>query len=102
MLPGHRLPLPLLGSVQIHVRGGATLVPYGSCGVDRPWPLFRDVLGSLFYLGSRIDALAARMEAGFDRVDARFDRVDARFDRADARMDAFSDKLSDHIERSAG
>jgi hypothetical protein len=37
-------------------------------------------LGTLFYMGSRIDALAARMDAGFDRVDAGFERVDARFD----------------------
>lgn len=48
-------------------------------------------LGTLFYLGSRIDALAAgldsRMDAGFGRVDARFDHVDARFDRVDARFD---------------
>jgi hypothetical protein len=41
-------------------------------------------LGSLFYLGSRIDALATRMEA--------------RFDRMDARLDGLGDKLSRHIE----
>ena len=44
--------------------------------------------GGIFYLGSRIDALAARMDAKFDRVDARFDRVDARFDALEARLDA--------------
>jgi hypothetical protein len=44
-------------------------------------------LGTLFYLGSRIDALAARMDARFDRVDARFDRVDERFDALAARLD---------------
>ena len=49
---------------------------------------FATSLGSLFYLGSRIDALAARMES--------------RFDRMDARMDGISDKLSDHIEHRAG
>ena len=55
-------------------------------------------LGTLFYLGhridgqaARIDALAARMDARFDAVDARFDaligRLDTRFDRIDARFD---------------
>jgi hypothetical protein len=63
---------------------------------------FATSLGSLFYLGSRIDALAARMDARFERVDARFDRVDARFDRMDARFDSLSEKLSDHIEHHAG
>ena len=50
-------------------------------------------LGSLFYLGSRIDALAARM-------DARFDRIDSRFDRMDTRLDGISERLTDHIERT--
>ena len=49
-------------------------------------------LGTLFYLGSRIDALAARMDArmdaGFARIDARFDAMDARFDGLAARLDA--------------
>jgi hypothetical protein len=56
-------------------------------------------LGTLFYLGSRIDALAtrldARMNAGFARVDARFDALDARFDSLAARLDA-------HLDRHAG
>ena len=47
-------------------------------------------LGTLFYLGSRIDALAARldarMDAGFGRVDAGFARVDARFDAIEASL----------------
>jgi hypothetical protein len=49
-------------------------------------------LGTLFYLGSRIDALAARMDARFDRVDARFDRVDERFDALATRLDAHLDR----------
>ena len=52
-------------------------------------------LGTLFYLGSRIDALAARMDAGFARVDARFDAVDARLDALNSRVDA-------HLGRHAG
>jgi len=49
-------------------------------------------LGTLFYLGSRIDALAARMDSRFDRVDARFDHVDDRFDALQARLDGHLDR----------
>jgi hypothetical protein len=52
-------------------------------------------LGTLFYLGSRIDALAARMDSRFDRVDARFDHLDDRFDALQGRFDA-------HLDRHAG
>jgi hypothetical protein len=42
-------------------------------------------LGSLFYLGSRLDALATRVDAGFNAVNARLDglaaRIDAHLDR---------------------
>jgi len=48
-------------------------------------------LGTLFYLGSRMDALAARLDA---KIDAGFGRVDARFDAMEARLDA-------HLERHA-
>jgi hypothetical protein len=49
-------------------------------------------LGTLFYLGSRIDALAARMDAGFGRVDLRFDAMEARFDALAARLDSHLDQ----------
>jgi hypothetical protein len=49
--------------------------------------------GGIFYLGSRIDALAARM-------DAKFDRVDARFDAQDAKIDALSRRLDDHVRHT--
>ncbi len=49
-------------------------------------------LGTLFYLGSRIDALAARLDAGFARVDARFDHMEERFDALSARLDAHLDR----------
>ena len=49
-------------------------------------------LGTLFYLGSRIDALASRM-------DARFDRVDARFDDMEERLDALASRLDGHLDR---
>jgi hypothetical protein len=49
-------------------------------------------LGTLFYLGSKIDALATRMDGGFARVDARFDAIDARFDSLAARLDGRLDR----------
>jgi hypothetical protein len=48
-------------------------------------------LGTLFYLGSRIDGLAGRMDALADRMDARFDRLDTK-------IDGLSDRLTRHIE----
>lgn len=63
-------------------------------------------LGTLFYLGSRIDALAGRMDAGFARVDGRIDslssRVDAGFSRVDARFDALETRLDTHLDRHLG
>lgn len=69
-------------------------------------------LGTLFYLGSRIDAVAARMDARFDSVDARFAQVDARFDamlgvietrfaRVDSRFDNLETRLQSHLDRHA-
>jgi hypothetical protein len=52
-------------------------------------------LGTLFYLGSRIDAVGSRIDALSVRMDARFDGVDARLDAVNARIDA-------HLERHAG
>jgi len=45
-------------------------------------------LGSLFYLGARIDALGARIDALGARMDSRFDTLEARFDA--------------HLDRHAG
>jgi hypothetical protein len=45
-------------------------------------------LGSLFYLGARIDALGARIDALGARMDSRFDALEARFDA--------------HLDRHAG
>jgi hypothetical protein len=70
-------------------------LPYGPRSAFSP-PLS---LGSLFYLGARIDALGARMDSRFDalegRVDSRFTRVHQRYDPLDARLDA-------HLDRHAG
>jgi len=57
-------------------------------------------IGTLFYLGARIDSLGAKTGERFDsllaRMDARFDRVDARFDHIDDRFDALSARLDAH------
>jgi len=58
---------------------------------------------SLFYLGHRIDSLAARMDVRFDHVDERFDnllaRMDARFAASDARFDAMMARIDAHLDR---
>ncbi len=55
-------------------------------------------LGTLFYLGSRIDALAGRMDS---RMDAGFARVDARFDALEARFDGLAARLDTHLDQHA-
>jgi hypothetical protein len=55
-------------------------------------------LGTIFYLGSRMDALAARLDA---RMDAGFARVDARFDAIEARFDGLASRLDAHMDRHA-
>jgi hypothetical protein len=62
-------------------------------------------LGTLFYLGSRIEALAARldsrMDAGFARIDAGFARVDTRFGAIGARFDGLASRLDAHLDHHA-
>ena len=50
------------------------------------------LFGSLFYLGGRIDNLAARLDS---RIDGLESRLNARFDGLERRLDA-------HVERHAG
>jgi hypothetical protein len=49
-------------------------------------------LGTLLYLGSRIDGLAPRMDSGFARVDSRFDHIEERLESFTARLDAHRDR----------
>ena len=93
--------------------GGATLVFLMDAAVWTAIGLLTATsLGTLFYLGSRIDALAARMDAGFYNVDARFDaligvmetrfaQVDARFAHMDSRFDGLEARLQWHLDRHA-
>jgi hypothetical protein len=49
-------------------------------------------LGTLFYLGARIDGLGTRIDALSSRMDSRFDaleaRMDSRFSRVEQQMHA--------------
>ena len=56
-------------------------------------------LGTLFYLGSRIDSLAARIDARFDTLTTR---MDSRFDSVEARLDAVNARIDVHLDRHAG
>jgi hypothetical protein len=51
-------------------------------------------LGSLFYLGSRIDGLGTRIDGLSNRIDALGARLDTRLDALESRIDA-------HLERHA-
>jgi hypothetical protein len=55
-------------------------------------------LGSLFYLGSRIDSLAARLDT---RIDAGFARVDTRFDAIEWRLDGLASRFDAHLDQHA-
>jgi len=55
-------------------------------------------LGSLFYLGSRIDALGTRIDALGSRLDVRIDALDAKVDAGFARVDS---RLDAHLEQHA-
>jgi len=52
-------------------------------------------VGSLFYLGSRIDDLSGR-------IDALGARLDAQGASLGARLDTLSAKMEDHLGRHAG
>jgi hypothetical protein len=55
-------------------------------------------LGTLFYLGSRIDALGTRMDARFDALEGSFG---SRFDALEARLDGINARLDAHLDRHA-
>jgi hypothetical protein len=63
-------------------------------------------VGSLFYLGSRIDVLSSRIDGLAARLDARVDAVSAdlgsRIDAQGARIDTLASSMADHLRRHAG
>jgi hypothetical protein len=58
-------------------------------------------LGSLFYLGSRIDGLGSRIDGLGTRMDGLGDRIDALGARLDTRLDAMESRIDAHMERHA-
>lgn len=62
-------------------------------------------LGTLFYLGARIDALGARTDGLAARLDTRMDsgfaRVDTRFDAIESRLDGLASRLDAHLDQHA-
>ncbi len=59
--------------------------------------------GSFFYLGGRIDALAARLDARIDAVGSDLGaRIDAQGAELGARIDSLTSRLDDHVRRHAG
>jgi len=59
-------------------------------------------LGTLFYLGARIDSMGGRIDALASRVDVLASRMDAGFARVDARFDALEARFDAHLDRHAG
>jgi hypothetical protein len=59
------------------------------------------LLGSLFYLGNKIDSLGGRLDSRIDavggRLDARIDRLDAKIDGLTVEVRAQGAKLDDHL-----
>lgn len=49
-------------------------------------------LGTIFYLGARIDALGARIDGLAARIDGLAGRMDARFDSLEGRIDSHLDR----------
>jgi hypothetical protein len=56
-------------------------------------------LGSLFYLGARIDALGARLDA---RIDAQAAEIREFRTDLNARIDGLSARFDEHVRRHAG
>lgn len=59
-------------------------------------------LGSLFYLGSRIDSLGGRIDSLGARTDSLGARIDSLGARIDARFDALEARLDAHLDRHTG
>jgi hypothetical protein len=67
-------------------------------------------LGTLFYLGARIDAQGARLDARIDalgadlgsRIDSLSARVDAQGTDLGARLDVLTQMMAEHMGRHAG
>ena len=89
-------------SVTVRAGRGASLVRMDAAVWTAIGLLAATSLGSLFYLGSRIDALGSRVDALGSRFDALSARMDSRFDAMAARFDSLENRLDAHLDRHAG
>ena len=90
-----------------HVRGrcysrlAVTVVAWSAIGL-----LAATLMGSFYYLGSRIDSLGSRIDGLGGRLDGRIDQLSRRIDslesRLDARLDALTSRMDTHLEQHAG
>ena len=55
-------------------------------------------IGTLFYLGARIDALGNSLGG---RIDSLAARMDSRFDAVETRLDGLNSRLDTHVDRHA-
>lgn len=91
---------------------GANLSRTGSRAGGRWYPAFvteatwaviailaASVLGNLYWLGSKIDALGTRLDARIDGLDAR---LSARLDAMNARLDFINTRLDAHLDAHMG
>lgn len=53
------------------------------------------LLGTLFYLGARIDALGSRIDAQGARLDSRIDGLDSRIDGLNGRIDGLTRRVEE-------
>ena len=60
--------------------------------------LAASMFGSLYYLGSRIDALGGRLDG---RIDALSGRIDSLESSLSGRIDALSARMDTHLDRHA-
>jgi hypothetical protein len=56
-------------------------------------------LGTLFYLGAKLDGLGGTLGS---RIDSLATRLDARIDAQTSRIDQVSAQMAQHLERHAG
>ena len=60
------------------------------------------LMGAIFQLGAKIDALGRDLGARIDAQTARIDSLYGRIDAQSARIDGLSGRIDAHLERHAG
>ena len=57
------------------------------------------LLGTLFYLGAKIDGLGSRLDGRIDSLD---ERLTGRIDGLAGRIDGLAGMIADHLQRHTG